>query len=123
MLPVHPCLSPGRVATAAPGGGRSTLRSTSSFGPKACTCPSASVSTRSTAGERARPMGDDDDDRAAPRAPRGSPGQRLFALGVEVGVRLVEHDQERLAVERAGQRHPLPLPADSTAPASPIRVS
>ena len=36
-------------------------------------------------------------------------GQRVFALGVEVGVGLVEHDQERIAVERPGERHALAL--------------
>ena len=36
--------------------------------------------------------------------------QRLVALGVEVGIRLVEHDQERIAVERARERDALRLP-------------
>ena len=35
--------------------------------------------------------------------------QRLVALGVEVGIRLVEHDQERIAVQRPRQRDPLRL--------------
>ena len=37
--------------------------------------------------------------------------QRELALGVEVGVRLVEHDQPRIAVERARQRDALALAA------------
>ena len=37
------------------------------------------------------------------------PRQRLIALGIEIGVRLVEHDQERIAVERPRQRHALRL--------------
>ena len=39
------------------------------------------------------------------------PGQRLLALVVEIGVRLVEHDEERIAVERAGQADALALAA------------
>ena len=38
-------------------------------------------------------------------------GQRLLAGGVEVGVRLVEHDQRRIAEERARQRDALLLAA------------
>ena len=41
------------------------------------------------------------------RTPRIARGQRLFAFGIEIGVRLVEHDQERIAVERARQRDAL----------------
>ena len=37
-------------------------------------------------------------------------GQRLLALGVEVGVRLVQHHQERIAIERPGKRNALALP-------------
>ena len=37
-------------------------------------------------------------------------GQGVLALGVEVGVGLVEHDEERIAVERAGQADALALP-------------
>ena len=49
--------------------------------------------------------------------------QRRFAFGVEIGVRLVEHDQERIAVERPRQRDALALAADRTPPPSPIGVS
>ena len=60
-------------------------------------------------GERARPVRDDDDDAAARAHAEDGAGQRLLALAVEIGVRLVEHDQERVAVERAGQRDALAL--------------
>ena len=54
-------------------------------------------------------MRDDDHDPAArPHAENGA-GERLLAFGIEIGVGLVEHDQERLAVERARERDPLPL--------------
>ncbi len=36
-------------------------------------------------------------------------GQRLVALGVEVGIRLVEHHEERIAIERARERDALAL--------------
>ena len=35
--------------------------------------------------------------------------QRFVALAVEIGIRLVQHDQERVAVERPRQRHALRL--------------
>ena len=44
------------------------------------------------------------------RTPQDRAGQRLVALGVEIGVGLVEHDQERIAIERARQRDALRLP-------------
>ena len=54
-------------------------------------------------------MRDDDNDRAA----RLELAQRIlqggFALAVEIGVGLVEHDQERIAVERARERDALAL--------------
>ena len=61
------------------------------------------------AGERAGAMRDDDDDAAARAHAHNGLRQRLIAVGVEIGVGLVEHDQERIAVERAGQRDALPL--------------
>ena len=53
--------------------------------------------------------------RRAARTPRMALGQRLVAFGVEVGIGLVEHDQERIAVERARQRDAL-APGRPTAP-------
>ena len=44
-------------------------------------------------------------------------GERLLAFGVEIGIGLVEHDQERLAVERAGERDPLLLAGRQRRPA------
>jgi hypothetical protein len=32
-----------------------------------------------------------------------------IAVSIEVGVRLVEHDQERIAIKRTGERDKLPL--------------
>ena len=43
------------------------------------------------------------------RTAENSPGERLLALGVEIGIGFVKHDQEGLAVKRARQRNPLPL--------------
>jgi hypothetical protein len=37
-------------------------------------------------------------------------GQRLLSLAVQVGVRLVQDNQEGIAIERTGKRHTLPLP-------------
>src|SRR5205814_8143166 len=54
-------------------------------------------------------MRDDNGDGAAGAQPKNSAGQRLVAFGIEVGVRLVEHDQERVAVERASERDALRL--------------
>ena len=56
-----------------------------------------------------RPMGNHDADAAARPDRSDRLGERRFALSVEVGVRLVQHDQEGIAIERPGQRHPLPL--------------
>jgi len=38
-------------------------------------------------------------------------------LGIEIGVRLIQDNKERIAVERPRQRHALRLPADSAVPA------
>ena len=59
--------------------------------------------------ERARPVRDDDGDAAAPAHRQDRLGQRRVALGVEVGVGLVEDDEERVAIERAGERDALAL--------------
>ena len=59
--------------------------------------------------QRARTMRHDDDD-AAPRADAEN-GVRecLLALGIEIGIRFVQHHEKRLAVERAGKRDALTL--------------
>ena len=61
--------------------------------------------------ERGRAVGDDDDDAAA--LPHREDGlvQGLVAGAVEAGIGLVEHDQERVAVEGAGERDALALAA------------
>src|SRR5215208_6848028 len=61
-------------------------------------------------GEGARTVRHHDDDLSARPRGRDRGGQRLLALGIEVRVRLVEHDQERIAVERAGKCDALALP-------------
>ena len=110
-------LLPARSPPAAPAAPRPARRAsggilatTSSFGPNICTRPRAMTISRSTPASAlprcAMTMA------MPPRArtPRIASRQRLLAFGIEVGVRLVEHDQERLAIERARKRNPLPLP-------------
>ena len=88
----------------------STRASTSSLGPNAWARPWFIISSMIDAGDRARPMGDDDDDAAAVAHAHDGLAERFVALGVEIGVRLVQHDQERIAVERARERDALRLP-------------
>ena len=59
------------------------------------------------------------DDAAAFPHPLDGPGQRMLALVVEVGVRLVEDDKERIAVERAGETDALALSAGERGTALP----
>ena len=59
--------------------------------------------------ERAGAMRDDHDDSAARANALDGAGQRLVALGVEVGVRLVEHHEEGIAKQRARQTDALAL--------------
>ena len=54
-------------------------------------------------------MGNDDHDAAARAHAENRLGQRLLAFGIEIGIGLVEHDQERIAIERARERDPLLL--------------
>ena len=61
------------------------------------------------AGNGARTVGDDNDDALALAHSKDRARQRFVAFGVEVGVRLVENDQERIAVDGAGERDPLRL--------------
>src|SRR3954452_20954144 len=56
-----------------------------------------------------RPVRHHDHDGAALAGAAHRAGQRFVALGIEVGVRLIEHDQERIAVQRPRQRHALRL--------------
>ena len=61
------------------------------------------------AGDRARPMRDDDNDRAPGAQAENGARQRFVAFRVEIGVRFVKHDQERIAIKRARKRDPLRL--------------
>ena len=70
-----------------------------------------------------RPVRDHDHDGAALARRANRPRQRLVALGIEIGIRLVEHDQERIAIERPRQRHALRLTGRKRVPCSPIWVS
>ncbi len=61
------------------------------------------------AGKRARTMSDDHNDPAALAHARDRLGQRPVAVGIEVRVRFVENDQERIAVHGARERNTLAL--------------
>src|SRR5215831_19044651 len=60
--------------------------------------------------KRARAMRDDDHDPPACAHAQDRAGERLVAFTVEIGIGLIQHDQERIAIERARERDPLPLP-------------
>jgi hypothetical protein len=51
-----------------------------------------------------------DGDGAVGAQPENGPGQRLIAFGIKIRVGLVQYDQERIAVECAGERDALRLP-------------
>jgi hypothetical protein len=70
-----------------------------------------------------RPVADDDDRRAAllQRPERGA--QRVVALGIEVGVGLVEDDEARLAVQARARAMRWRCPPDRREPPSPTGVS
>ena len=59
--------------------------------------------------KRARTMGDDDDDAGPLANARYRTRQCHLAVDIQVGIRLVEHDEEGIAVERAGKRDALTL--------------
>ena len=61
------------------------------------------------AAQQRRPVRDDDDGHAVGLQDLERAHQRLLAFVVEVGVRLVEHHQARLAVQRARERDALAL--------------
>ena len=54
-------------------------------------------------------MGDDDHRSAALQAMADGAVERRLAFGIEVGIGLVEHEQHRIAKERARQREALAL--------------
>jgi hypothetical protein len=61
------------------------------------------------ASDRARPMRNHDCDSPAGADGENGLGQGGIALGIEVGVGLVENHQERIAIERACERNALCL--------------
>ena len=67
--------------------------------------------------QRAWSMRDDDHDPAARANAENGLGERLLAFGIEIGIGLVEHDQERLAVESARERNSLLLSSGQRRPA------
>src|ERR1700730_14463635 len=60
-------------------------------------------------GDRARPMCDHDRNPAPSADAENSLRQSRIALGIEIGVGLVEHDEEGIAIERARKRDALGL--------------
>ena len=83
----------------------------SSRGPKSCCSPVGEHQDVVANGEHRRPVRDQHDDGAARLEVGDGLAQGQLALVVEIGVRLVEHDQERVAIERARQRDALALSA------------
>jgi hypothetical protein len=67
-----------------------------------------------------RPMRHHHHDGAALARRANRPRQRLVALGIEIGIRLIQNDQERIARANATR---CAWPAESAAPCSPIWVS
>ena len=55
-------------------------------------------------------MSDDDDDAAALPHTEDRLGQGGIAFGIEIGIGLVEHHQEGIAIERPGKGDALALP-------------
>ena len=71
-----------------------------------------------------RPMRDDDDDRTLVACLLDRREKRLLALGIETGIRLVEHQQPGISKQRASQSNALALAAENTSGLfSPMRVS
>jgi len=75
------------------------------------------------AGKRRRAMCDDDGNAAARPHGLDSARQCRVALRIKVGVGFIEHNKERIAVERAGERDTLALASRQGCPPSPILVS
>jgi hypothetical protein len=87
----------------------------SSRGPRAATAPAVEDEEAVAGGNRRGPVGHDDD--GAPVGLRRGDGgvQRLASFGVERRVRLVEDEEDRVAIERAGEREALLLAAREAA--------
>lgn len=71
------------------------------------------------AGEDAGSVSNDDHDCAARSCRRDRPIERSLALWIEVRVRLVEHDEKRIAVHRPGQGYALALTGRQLTPPMP----
>jgi hypothetical protein len=61
------------------------------------------------AGDCTWPVRDRHCDRAASAQPKDRARQRLVALGIKVRIGLIQHDEEWIAIERAGKRDTLCL--------------
>ncbi len=59
--------------------------------------------------QHCRAVGDQDNNGPARLGVPDRLEQGCFPVAVEIGVRLVEHDQKRIAVQCPSQRHPLAL--------------
>ena len=59
--------------------------------------------------DSARPVGDHYGDAAARSNIHDCIRKRRLAVGIEIGIRLVEHDQEGIAIEGAGECYALSL--------------
>jgi len=64
----------------------------------------------------------DHDAAGGPQRPDGM-GERFLAVGVEIGVGLIEKRSERVPVHGAGEAERCRWPAESAMPPSPILVS
>ncbi len=73
------------------------------LGPEGLLTPLRHHEQEVDAGDRTRPMGDDDHDPAARAHAEDRLGQRLLALGIEIGIGLIQHHEEGVAKERACQ--------------------
>ena len=110
-LPRRRLRSPAPAGWARLGSGRDSLATTSARSPKSVDGAVAQQKNLVDNRQRRRPMRDDDDRGAALLQLRDTFGERRVALGVEVGARLVENDEARLAEDGAGQRDALSVAA------------
>ncbi len=114
-----PCRSPTTLSgagSAGAGGRRRSLASTSSRGPSACTRPLPSTRTVSTAARTPARCATTSAMPLARADCRKRRHQRFLAVGIEVRVGFVQHDEERFPVKRARERHALPLSGGKNRP-------
>ena len=103
--------------------GCSILRSTSSLGPIRRDRAVGQRQDLIHASQRRRPVRDHNHDAAARTHRTDGNRQRVVACCIEVGIWFIKHDQERIAVKRAGKGDALALSAGNDWPPSPISVS